>query len=84
MRIALATASWVVALSTFPGMAVAEPFLKKVSDTTWTFGNDVWNATQVGNNVKKLYYKNRELVGKSAGHYYSASMFPYSLDASPM
>lgn len=45
------------------------PFLEQLSNTTWTFGNDLWNVTQEAIYAPKLYFRGFELVGSASGHY---------------
>lgn len=62
-----------VILLNFLSFVTAAPFFTRINSKTWVFGNELWNVTQKGNNAKPLYYKNKELVGKAVGHYYSSS-----------
>jgi hypothetical protein len=54
-------------------------FLKDNGNGTWVIGNDVWNMTQDNIYGSKLYYKDKELDGKAAGHYVSYDMLPLLL-----
>ncbi|KAF4814477.1 Rhamnogalacturonate lyase [Colletotrichum siamense] len=55
-------------------IALAKPFPQQDSSRQWTFGNDVWNATQRSTRTDELWYGNQELVGEAVGHYYSSSV----------
>lgn len=45
------------------------PFLNQVGNSTWVFGNDLWNVTQGPVYATKVYYRGLELVGTAVGHY---------------
>ncbi|KAK3941932.1 polysaccharide lyase [Diplogelasinospora grovesii] len=51
--------------------AAAGPFLKTVDSQTWVIGNEIWNMTQGSIYGVKLYYKERDCVGRAVGHYVS-------------
>ncbi|KAM0815909.1 putative Polysaccharide lyase family 4, domain III-domain-containing protein [Seiridium cardinale] len=50
-------------------VALATPFLDQIDNSTWVFGNDLFNVTQESVYATKVYYKGYELVGSAAGHY---------------
>ncbi|KAK8050992.1 polysaccharide lyase family 4 protein [Apiospora rasikravindrae] len=52
-----------------PVFANRRLFLEQIDNTTWTFGNDLWNVTQGAVYASKLYFRGSELVGSAAGHY---------------
>jgi rhamnogalacturonan endolyase len=58
-------------LSCLYGMpaVLATPFLTHIDDSTWVFGNDVFNVTQGSVYATELHYGGRELVGTAVGHY---------------
>ncbi|KAK8106447.1 polysaccharide lyase family 4 protein [Apiospora kogelbergensis] len=45
------------------------PFLEQIGNTTWTFGNDLWNVTQGAIYASNVYFRGTELVGSASGHY---------------
>ncbi|KAH8647830.1 polysaccharide lyase family 4 protein [Xylariales sp. PMI_506] len=47
------------------------PFLTEVDNSTWIFGNELWNVTQGVKYAKQLYYKDQDCVGAAVGHYVS-------------
>ena len=49
--------------------SVASPFLKQTDNSTWVFGNDLFNVTQGPVYATKVYYRGHELVGPAVGHY---------------
>lgn len=51
------------------------PFFQQVDDAQWVIGNDVWNITIGSTYGKKLFYKERDLIGDAVGHYASTSKF---------
>lgn len=54
------------------------PFFQQVSDAQWVIGNDVWNITISSTYGKKLFYKDKDLIGNAVGHYASTSKcFPF-------
>ncbi|KAF9872032.1 hypothetical protein CkaCkLH20_10369 [Colletotrichum karsti] len=64
-----------ITLLALASISSAKPFLEQTSDGNWNYGNDVWNATQrKSSRTDKLWYKNKELIGRSVGHYYSSSV----------
>ena len=48
-------------------------FLKKVDNSTWIIGNELWNVTQNRQYATKLYYKEKDRVSNAVGHYVSYS-----------
>ncbi|KAK6083858.1 Rhamnogalacturonate lyase 2 [Seiridium cupressi] len=50
-------------------VAFATPFLDQIDNSTWVFGNDLFNVTQGSVYATKVYYKGYELVGSAVGHY---------------
>jgi rhamnogalacturonan endolyase len=50
-------------------VAVATPFLNQIDNSTWVFGNDLFNVTQGSVYATEIYYKGYELVGSAVGHY---------------
>lgn len=56
------------------------PFFTELGNSTWIFGNEVWNVTQGLRYGTKLNYKGRDLVGKAVGHYVSYSKSTESMD----
>ncbi|KAK7927408.1 hypothetical protein PG985_004406, partial [Apiospora marii] len=40
-----------------------------VSNSTWAFGNDLWNVTQEAVYAPKLHFRGLELAGSASGHY---------------
>lgn len=56
-------------------------FLKQIDNSTWVFGNGLWNLTQGRQYATKLYYRDRDLVDEAVGHYvsYSEHIWPSQL-----
>jgi len=56
-------------------------FLRQIDNSTWVFGNNLWNLTQGRQYATKLYYRDRDLVGEAVGHYvsYSEHIWPSQL-----
>lgn len=63
----------IAASAPLEGRAKSKGFLNQLNETTWVFGNNVWNLTQGRQYANKLYYKNTDLVGDAWGHYVSYS-----------
>lgn len=64
----------------------SEPFLTQLDDSSWVFGNELWNLTQQETYGVKLMYKGKDCVGDAVGHYVSYSTCPWqpqSLDHPP-
>ncbi|KAK7511737.1 polysaccharide lyase family 4, domain III-domain-containing protein [Phyllosticta citriasiana] len=50
---------------------VSGPFLTQMNESTWVFGNEIWNVTQYQTFATELWYGGRDLVGDAVGHYVS-------------
>lgn len=44
-------------------------FLNQVGNSSWVFGNDIFNVTQGPVYATQVYYRGLELVGSAEGHY---------------
>jgi rhamnogalacturonan endolyase len=75
MLLRLLTAALLLAasISAVPLQRATGPFLTQVDNTTWIFGNDVWNVTQGQTYADQPWYKDRDCVGEAVGHYVSYS-----------
>lgn len=63
-----------LSLGQFVSTATAfSPFFQQVSDAQWVIGNDVWNITISSTYGKKLFYKEKDLIGDAVGYYASTS-----------
>lgn len=49
-------------------------FFQEMGNQTWVLGNEIWNVTQGPKYATKLWYKEKDRVGKAVGHYVSYSM----------
>ncbi|KAF2715454.1 polysaccharide lyase family 4 protein [Pleomassaria siparia CBS 279.74] len=54
-----------------PTAPTTKSFLKQIDNSTWIIGNGLWNVTQNKQYATKLWYKEKDLVGKAVGHYVS-------------
>lgn len=64
----------VLFLFTFGVASATGPFFLSLNSTTHVIGNDLWNITIGPTYGTKLFYKNKDIVGKAVGHYVSYSM----------